>query len=111
MSLDNFKKYTQETTRHSESKIKRSRSMLKLLESKDISSIKDIQKFINAVEVELGNEAISNIFNTRLGVDYAHTTARDLFNCLKSMKEEFDALSANRTRSKLITIRLVVLAW
>ena len=101
MSLDSLKKYMQDTAKHSESKIKRSRSMLKLLESRGFSSTEKIEKFVGEVEVEIEHEEISNIFSTKLNADYAHSTARDLFNCLKSMITEFNALPENSNEAEI----------
>ena len=101
MPLDDFKKYTQDKNKHSESKMKRSRSMLKLLESEEFCSIEDIERFIDAIEVELQHEEISTIFNSKFGTVYAHTTARDLFSCLKLMIIDFNALPENTNEVRL----------
>ncbi|TMX33861.1 hypothetical protein, partial [Vibrio rotiferianus] len=84
MALDKFKEFGLNTTQHSESRIKRFRSMLKLLEQAGMTNINEVQLFVENVERELKTEEISNIFNTKFGTKYAHSSARDLFNCLKS---------------------------
>ncbi|TMX38870.1 hypothetical protein DA096_09180 [Vibrio rotiferianus] len=93
MALDKFKEFGLNTTQHSESRIKRFRSMLKLLEQAGMTNINEVQLFVENVERELKTEEISNIFNTKFGTKYAHSSARDLFNCLKSFLEQFNSMS------------------
>ncbi len=95
MALDKFKEFGLDVTKHSESRIKRFRSMFKLLEQAGITSINEIQHFVEDVEKQLKSEEISNIFNTKFGTKYAHSSARDLFNCLKSFLEQFYAIDEN----------------
>lgn len=95
MDLDKFKEFGLDNTKHSESKVKRFRSMLKLLEQGSMTNMSEVELFIESVEKQVKTEEISNIFNTKFGTKYAHSSARDLFNCLKSLLEQFCATTEN----------------
>lgn len=102
MNLNKFKEFGLDTTKHTESKIKRFRSMLKLLEQIGITDISEVRLFIKDVRKELKKEEISNVFNTKFGTKYAHSSARDLFNCLQSNLKGFDEVAKRSEPNTLI---------
>ena len=102
MSLDEFKKFGMNSEYHSESKIKRFRSALKLLEQDGVNSMAHVYRFTEEIDQKNKSEEISNILNTRFGTKYAHSTARDLFNCLKSVLEQHGSENQTHKISALI---------
>tara|TARA_Y100000588_G_C14068606_1_gene844773 strand:+ start:431 stop:895 length:465 start_codon:yes stop_codon:yes gene_type:complete len=100
MSVDELKAFGFDTNRYSDSKVKRFRLILRLLEQNGISEFNTIKGFIRDIDAKTRNEEISNVLNERFGTSYAHTTSRDLFNCLKSITEEYEKSNTKNVNSK-----------